>query len=674
MKKITAILVTIIMFFISTTSYSQANDKGKSMLDSLLVIANKPEMDTIKLNALINIARFYVEKGEYKLVKQYAASGLAIANKIDDKKSIALASYYIGYGIGALGNYDSTKIYFDRAEKIMVAIKDTANLVNLYIGYSILSSFQSDNTKAISYLLKSSEILKNSNTPAFRKMQSQVYGNLGIYLAAENQLELGVEYQKKGLNILSFYDNPSAARHRTTFYTIIAEGLTKLKKYTEARLYLDSALLSLKKITNTDMVTFVLTSEASYYKSINEPAKALATYLKALQLTDSSGVEKQKAEIAGNIASLYVDQKNYAEAEKFATIATNLGLKLRFLKVVAKGYEALKTIAFNRNNYKEAFHYAELNKLYADSVTNAETQKAALSMEGKYENKKKESEIANLTLSNTEKELAVVRRNRLLITGGITAAALLLLTGVLYRSSRQKQTIAQNEQKLQQEQIKFLERQQQVISLQSMVNGQETERTRIAKDLHDGLGGVFSTVKMHLSTLQHDVPGLKENQLFNKSYELVDTAAVEVRRIAHNMMPEVLMKLGLTDGLNDMCNNISSGKLLKVNFLAYGMEKRLNASTEIMLYRIVQELINNIIKHSQATEAIVQFNRDGNRLQVTVEDNGRGFNTKETDGQHHSGLETVQSRVDYLNGKLSIESEQGLGTTVMMDFLLNEQS
>ncbi|MGF2414801.1 MAG: sensor histidine kinase, partial [Ferruginibacter sp.] len=224
---------------------------------------------------------------------------------------------------------------------------------------------------------------------------------------------------------------------------------------------------------------------------------------------------------------------------------------------------------------------------------------------------------------------------------------------------------------LQQEQIKFLERQQQLVSLQSMLNGQETERTRIAKDLHDGLGGLFSTVKMYFSTLQHEQELLKSNSLFNKSYELIDTASEEVRRIAHNMMPEVLMKLGLTHALQDMCSNISAGKLLQVKLQSYGMEQRLNASTEIMLYRIVQELLNNTIKHAQATEAIVQFNREGQRLTVTVEDNGRGFNTLEADEKKHAGLETIKSRVTYLNGNISIDSQQEIGTTVMMEFLLN---
>ncbi|MBK8141193.1 MAG: sensor histidine kinase [Chitinophagaceae bacterium] len=268
--------------------------------------------------------------------------------------------------------------------------------------------------------------------------------------------------------------------------------------------------------------------------------------------------------------------------------------------------------------------------------------------------------------------MALVKRNRLMLIGGLAAVSLLLVLGLLYRNSKQKNLIAQKENNYQQEQIKFLERQQQVVSLQSMVNGQETERTRIAKDLHDGLGGLFSTIKMHFSTLQHEKAELKADLLFTKSYDMLNTASEEVRRIAHNMMPEVLIKLGLVQATQELCNSISAGKLLNVSMQAYGMDKRLNASTEVMLFRILQELLNNIIKHSQASEAIIQFNRDGNRLSVTVEDNGRGFSLAETDGKTHAGLSSVESRVTYLNGKLSIDSQKEVGTTVMMDFLITE--
>jgi signal transduction histidine kinase len=137
------------------------------------------------------------------------------------------------------------------------------------------------------------------------------------------------------------------------------------------------------------------------------------------------------------------------------------------------------------------------------------------------------------------------------------------------------------------------------------------------------------------------------------------------------MMPEVLIKIGLVQATQELCNSISAGKLLQVSLQTYGMNQRLNPSTEVMLFRIIQELLNNIIKHAQATEALIQFNLEQNRLSVVVEDNGKGFNLANQGKGKHAGLSSVESRVHYLNGKLSIDSQKEIGTTIMMDFLIN---
>lgn len=343
-------------------------------------------------------------------------------------------------------------------------------------------------------------------------------------------------------------------------------------------------------------------------------------------------------------------------------------------KIIDYAYKSafsLSQVYEKMNDFPNAYRYAIDAYQLKDTLASGEKLRELNFLEAKFEATRKAKEISDLTLSNTEKELSVVKRNRILIIGGIGATSLLLLMGLMYRNSRQKQALAESEKTLQQEQIRFLERQQQVLSLQSMINGQETERTRIAKDLHDGLGGLFSTVKMYFSTLEHQLK-LEGNELFKKSLGMVDTAAGEIRRIAHNMMPEVLMKMGLMNALQDLCNNISSGGILLVTLQQTGMEKRLGMDTEIMLYRIIQELLNNIMKHAHAKKAIVQFVRDGNRLSITVEDDGRGFDAASVEGNNHAGMASVKSRVNYLNGQLNIDSQKDVGTTILMDFLINE--
>ncbi len=547
--------------------------------------------------------------------------------------------------------------------------KDTLLEVRCYNAFAYVYNYQSDHGTSIEYLLKAVNSIDASNDAQLKNMLPQTYSSISYNFLGAKQFPKAIEYGKKALLITGY---PHESRYRVMLHLTIFDAYIKQNELAISKKHLDSAIAINQSIDNVILSAMVANNEGYYYQNTHDFEKANEAYLKSYQLNKSIGNKLLQSEAANNVADLYFKIKNYNAAERYALEANAIGRELKLYQVVADTYDVLKKNASRIGDYKTALGYAELNKIYADSALNQETHKITLSLESKYQNQKKEQEIAALTITNTQNELEVVRRNRILIVGGIGASGALIILGLFYRNSRQKNLLAEQERKYQQEQIKYLERQQQVVSLQSMINGQEAERTRIAKDLHDGLGGLFSTVKMYFSTLQHDTPMLKENDLFQKSYSIVDTASVEVRRIAHNMMPEVLMKLGLVNAVKDLCDNISAGKLLTVSLEVHGMNKRLNATTEIMLFRIIQELLNNVIKHAQATQAIIQFIRENERLSVIVEDNGLGFNTQESDERNHSGMATIKSRVNYLNGKMSIDSEKNVGTTIMMDFLINE--
>lgn len=647
--------------------YAQA--KPEKYIDSLLAIANKVKPDSNSINALTHLQRYYFERGRYDSTLKYALRSLPIAKRLSIYKSIARTHYNLGMSYTNLTQYDSAAVNLTKALALMPLVRDTLMEINCYNAFALLANYQSDFTSAIEYMTKAATIIDQSNSQKIKQLLPQTLGNIGHNLIDEKQIEKGVEYEKKALLLK---DYPNESRYRVLLYLDVFDAYVKLNQLTIAKSYLDSAIEQNRSLNNIVVSSIVANNQGFYYETIKDNDKALNSYLQAYQLCESIGNDYLKAQLGDNIAQLYFKTGNFNQIEEYAKEANTIGKKLKHYKVVASTYDVLKKNASRLGEFKRALAYAELYKIYTDSATNQETQKITLSLESKYQNQKKEREIAALTIANTQKELEVVKRNRLLIIGGMTAAASLIILGLFYKTSRQKQLLAEREKKLQQEQINFLERQQQVVSLQSMINGQETERTRIAKDLHDGLGGLFSTVKMYFSTLQHESPSLKENELFQKSYGIVDTASLEVRRIAHNMMPEVLMKLGLANALKDLCENISAGKLLSVSLEVHGMNKRLNATTEIMLFRIIQELLNNIIKHSHATEAIIQFIRENERLSVIVEDNGQGFDTLEKDEKSHAGIATIQSRVNYLNGKMSIDSQKNVGTTIMMDFLINE--
>jgi len=528
---------------------------------------------------------------------------------------------------------------------------------------------QSRTDEALQLFIQSATILELPENNHLKHKLFGTYANIGQTFLREKEYNKAEEYLNKAMKMQEYAENKAQLIQIYHKYFIIYSSTNQLDK---GKVVMDSAMAISNIVNNLELKQAVFVNFGRLYELRSEYQKAKDYYLIGLKLTDSINNNSYRSRILNNLSSVSNSLNQMADAEKFAVEALRFAKEINSFEDLNYAYGNLKLAEIHNGNYKQALAFAQLEFAYADSLSSTASKENVRMLEAKYEKEKKEKEIADLKLINAVKELAIIKRNRLLITGSITASALLLIITLLYRSSRQKRIIAEKDKTLKDEQIKFLKGQQQVVSLQSMVNGQETERTRIAKDLHDGLGGLFSTIKMHFSSLQHENENLKKNPLFSKSYDMVNTASEEVRRIAHNMMPEVLIKLGLEQATQELCNSISAGKLLQVSLQSYGMGKRLNASTEIMLFRIMQELLNNIIKHANATEAIIQFNRDGNRLSVTVEDNGRGFNMQETDDKTHAGLESVQNRVTYLNGKFSIESQKEIGTTVMMDFLINE--
>lgn len=659
-------ILFIFTLFASQQPFAQHHNK-----DSLLSIALRAEPDSNSVLAIKTLQRDFFNAGLTDSALNYSHLLINITKKIGDTKGLAKAYFNLGSVYMNLFRTDSAIYYNQLAEQEALETKDSFLLVHCYTNFSNQYRNLNDYTTSLDYAIKGANIARHSSDSSIIKVIPKLYSNMANCLIAQKQLTDAIAYGKKALEITNY---PDEQRYRILILLDIIDAFLKLDRAGQAEAYMDMVVNENDRFNNVILDILTYNTQGFYFSRLKKHPLAIQAFLNSYRLCDSVKNDFLKSEVANNIALGYINQKQYDKALPFAREGRELSVRLKQYRIAANSFAALKMIAAAEGNYEQAYQYAEKYKDYADSTTNLATQRQIVSLEKKYETEKNEKTIADLTIANTAQELAVAKRNRWLIGGGISAVLLLVILGLLYRNSQQKRLIVKKENILNQEQIKFLERQQQVVSLQSMINGQETERTRIAKDLHDGLGGLFSTIKMYFSTLKHEQPALQENAIFEKSYDLVDTASEEVRRIAHNMMPEVLMKLGLVHALQDMCSNISAGKLLQVKLQSYGMEKRMNASTEIMLYRIVQELLNNIIKHADATKVIVQFNREADHLAVTVEDNGRGFNLQETDGNRHTGLETIKSRVNYLNGNISIDSEEEVGTTVLMEFLLNDDS
>lgn len=289
--------------------------------------------------------------------------------------------------------------------------------------------------------------------------------------------------------------------------------------------------------------------------------------------------------------------------------------------------------------------------------------------EMRYQAEKKEKEIVQLQKSNALQSLSLQKKSTFnyFLLGSLAA---ILITGFLgYRNVRHRQQLAKQQDELQQQKIRELEKDKQLIAVDSMLKGQEEERSRLAKDLHDGLGGLLSGVKFSLSNMKNNLIITPDNMaVFERSLDMLDTSIKELRRVAHNMMPEILTKFGLDEAIKEYSNTVNATKLIAVKYQSLGMNRRLDNSTEIIVFRIVQELLNNILKHAGASETFIQLIRENNRLNIVVEDNGKGFNIALLEEGKGVGWANIRSRVEYLKGQLDIHSEPGKGTLVNIEF------
>lgn len=302
-----------------------------------------------------------------------------------------------------------------------------------------------------------------------------------------------------------------------------------------------------------------------------------------------------------------------------------------------------------------------------------------LDLKNKLDYEQNTLEIARLNVryQTQEKELALlkerekVRDTRNMLGGSVLLIVFISITYYLVqKNTKRKQLLAESEKDLERQRVVSLLKEQELVSIDAMISGQEKERQRLANELHDDLGGLLASIKLHFHTLL-DNEDTESNKKFEKTDSLINEAYDKVRAIAHAKNSGVIAKEGFLRSLEEMADKVSIANNLTVTVIEHGLDERLENSIELSLFRIIQELITNVIRHSNATEANIHLTKHDDTLNIMVEDNGDGFDssgiTLKSGGM---GIRSIDKRVAFLNGSMNIESEVGQGTTVIIEIPL----
>lgn len=319
-------------------------------------------------------------------------------------------------------------------------------------------------------------------------------------------------------------------------------------------------------------------------------------------------------------------------------------------------------ILFNKKEYKKAYDY--LNKSI-DLGYQLDYRKNTLALseyDKKYEAQKKEKENIKLRAEKIQNRNLLIASIVFIILGGT-------ITTLTLQNSKRKRKLAEQEKELETQKNLTLLKEQEITTINAMVDGQEKERKRIAEDLHDNLGSVLATLKLHFENLKINREKKKINQeeLFNKTENLIDEAYLKVRRIAHAKNAGVIANQGLLLAVQMMAEKISSADKINIEVIHYGLDKRLENTLELTFFRIIQELVTNIIKHADAKNATINLSLYEKNLNIIIEDDGKGFDIKKVDFNNGMGISSIKTRVEHLEGTFTIDATLGKGSSIILD-------
>lgn len=638
--------------------------RAQSIPDSLLKKLSGSTNDSAKGIILLEIGES-IEVATPEKSMEYYRQALALGQQIKNNRVILSSYTDLGICYINLNKMDSAILTLEKGIPFARLLKDTVREARTLANIGNAWLHKKDRATAIEYYLNAAKIWEACSDQRYLTI---LYSNINALLDEQKEHDRALEFGKKAIAL--------AEKTGDDYYLVnglvnLSTTYSHLGQHEKEFELLERALPLAKKNEDLDQIATTYHNMGDYFFKQGKFSSALEKYLESYNYVKQMGNKYHLCEVCTVLALAYHKLNQDSKAKQYILQAEQLADEVGVRTKLKEIYLTRAEIEQKAGNYKLASEYFSKTLTVSDSLFKTETSEKVAEAEARYQNEKKQQEILRLEKDKKIQSLSIKQKSTLnyILIGSV--AALLLLGFLGYRNLRHRQQFAKQRDELQQQRIRELEKDKQLVAVDSMLKGQEEERSRLAKDLHDGLGGLLSGVKFSLSNMKDNLMITPDNMsVFERSLDMIDTSIKELRRVAHNMMPEMLTKFGLDEALKEYCNSINATKLLAIKYQSLGMDSRIEKTTEIIIYRIIQELLNNVLKHAAATEAMVQLIKGDDRFSIMVEDNGKGFDTAMLENSKGAGLTSIRSRVDYLKGRLDIHSEPGKGTLVNIELNL----
>lgn len=587
--------------------YRQQNQPDSALLLAYkaFTISQTATMEESRINALMMIAFCYQDKGDYKKSMNILRQAYRQSGKVLAKNKQIAARLYNGLGgtSSMLGNNDSAIHYYFKALDVLP--QDSANEPVRMRLYNNIGVTWSQQAFNDKAIIYLKKALQLAIKQKDTAMQGDIYSGLGLAYVGKNNTALASHYLTAAKEI--YLKKPSNKGLQVVYINL---GRLQGKDYPKAILYYNEAL-------KIDTVTAIA---AVIYQCLGESHYHLGHYKQAEQLY-------LKAEAICNEQGLYTHR--------------------------LANYSILSLIYAHNHQYEKAYLYQKRYAVLNDSLLNTEKLKVINRLETAYRSAEKDTEIA-------DNKLQIYKQQRWILLTALTLIILLAVFLVVYFRIRHKQ-------RLQRQLIINLEQQKKIEHLHSKMQGEEEERSRIARELHDGVNVLLSATKMNYASLGKEYAGLPATRGYGEVMQLLNDMGTELRTITYKLVPELLIRQSLPDAIDTFCELIQKGNNLHIELQTYGSFTALPAECCFGIYRIVQELVHNIVKHSAATQVLIQLRYQDDTINLTVEDNGKGFDPAAAG--KGLGLKSIKSRVHDLNGRIGFHSQPGIGTSIEIEIL-----
>ncbi|WP_179352056.1 tetratricopeptide repeat-containing sensor histidine kinase [Winogradskyella vidalii] len=594
--------------------------------------SKKLKMELQEARALYALANLGNITGEYKNTLKYINEAINLLKAIKVEKGLAACYNILATGYKNLGQYPEAMDSFMQCLHYAKKTESKVQEANAYQNIATLYLLQKDYKKSAENLDRAANLYREIGDDDGVLTTLFNFANIlkeeGKYDQARKHYKTVLDYRKQeGNKAVIAYVNIN-----------LAQMLVLEERCEEAVVALRKTLALLEALKFHSDMAIVLNDLGLCESKLGHRKEAISAFQRALTLGENQSLTIYNSDIYKNLAQLYEAEGDYENALKF------------YQKGVVTGEE--------QNSLDKEKYVANIQERYETELK--ETRIKLL---------EKEQKLSDAELQKVE---LTVKRQKLIRNALIAGFALVLITLIILRLSYIKRLRVQKELRLQQEEnakhkISEMMKDHKLSVIERYQEGQDEERSRLAREIHDGIGSDLAGIKI---AFEHFIENNEDQSQSNRIAKAISNACVDIRSLSHQLHPLSFSKIGFTSFLNDFIDQITTKSTIEIQTFFFP-EEDIDQLPESLLadaYRIVQELINNILKHAEATKADVQLTKHEDHLNIVINDNGKGFKKNKKQG---IGLRNIKERLHKVNGDIDIDSSTANGTSITINIPIN---